>query len=207
MDTTHTATRPATTTAFVAIRHDRLNTSVFTVEPLVDGMERVTWIGRDDRTPALDYAIAAAECLADTLDSPHVTVTENGLTVDYYPNRWSAETPRLTMGVHRAAVSLDAEQTALRAELAEQTRTSRNRVPEIGERWIVGELTGYVLVQNRSYDHRTCHCGNGTTTYAAGTIVDRTFWADNSIDVTVELVESGRRVTDQLVAPHGDACF
>lgn len=206
MDTTHTATSPATR-SFVAIRHNALNIGVFTVEPLADGMERVTYIGRDDRTPVVDYAIAAAESLAANLDSPHTTVTENGVTVDYYDNAWAAGTPRLRPGVHRALVSLDDEQSALRAELAEQTRTSRNRVPEIGERWVVSELTGYLLVQNRPLEHRDCHCGNGTTTYSLGTIVDRTFWADNSIDVTVELVESGRRVTDQLVAPHGDACF
>jgi hypothetical protein len=206
MDTTHTATSPATR-AFVAIRHNALNTSVFTVEPLADGMERVTYVGRDDRTPVVDYAIAAAESLAANLDSPHTTVTENGVTVDYYDNAWAAGTPRLTPGVHRAVVSLDDEQTALRAELAEQRRTSRNRVPEIGERWVVAELTGYLLVQNRPLDHRSCHCGNGTTTYSVGTVVDRAWYADNSIEITVELVESGRRVTDQLVAPHGDACF
>jgi len=78
--------------------------------------------------------------------------------------------------------------------------------PQEGDSFVVSELSGYQLIQNRGLDHRHCHCGDGVTTYHAGTVEGVTYWADNSVDVAVRC-EDGRLRTVQTIAPNGDVCF
>lgn len=210
-------TTATTHSTIVAVQHNTLNTTVLRVTPLEDGMELVEYVGhlrtmeRDGTHPDVVRLVHAARGMATTTGARSATHTEDHrdattgkLVVDaraeWYRDAFSA--PRLALGTHKARGIVSPEQAALAAELTAQ----RTGEPVEGQRWVVGELTGYQLVQNRPLDHRSCYCGDGTTTYAAGTVVAITYWADNSRDCTVEL-EDGRKVTVQLAAPSGDACF
>lgn len=220
MTTTATTAQART---YIATQHDRLNLSLYLVEDNGDGTETTTWIPRDqfpEGSPLHTLVLTASGTThatgsnmgtatderpcrdaACTPDSCPITVVT---TVTYYRNAFVG--PRISLGTHQKRTNLEPAQLALRAELSTQSARLGRNVPEVGDRYIVGELSGYQLIQNRSFDHRNCHCGNGIITYSAGTVTGRTFWADNSIDVTVTL-EDGRTVTDQIAAPSGDVCF
>jgi len=207
MNAQTTVTGPAT---IVGIQHNTLNLSIFQVTPLEDGMELVEYLGAAGYNvpKEAEDMVMTAKTMATVTGSTvgrnrWETRTADGELVTtaqavWYRNRYQA--PRLVMGVHRAQVALSPEQEALKAEAASQGE------PVKGQRYVVSELTGYQLIQDRPMDHRECSCGNGTTTYAAGTVEAITHWMDNSVDATVVL-ESGRKVTVQMKAPSGDACY
>jgi hypothetical protein len=191
---------------YVATQSNRLNCQVFRVTALADGMELVEHVGTAGyNLPAdIEGLLVQARGIATATGSVSATHRVEGAggvvlaELTYYANGYAA--PRLTIGVHKAIATLDPAQAALKAEAAAQGE------PVNGARFVVSELSGYELVQNRSFDHRACGCGNGTTTYAAGIVTGTTYYADNSIEVAVEL-ESGRTVTVQTKAPSGDVCY
>lgn len=197
----------ATPTArLVAVQHNALNTSIYRVTPLADGMEQVEYIAHitqaDEETRRL---IVEARGTATATGSTSATYREEGPGgVVRAELTWfrAGSAPRFTPGVHRARLTATDEDRALAAEITAQ----RDRTPAKGDRYVVAELSGYQLVQNRPLDHRSCHCGDGVTTYHVGTVEAVTYWADNSIDVVVRC-EDGKVRTAQTVAPHGDACF
>jgi hypothetical protein len=101
-----------------------------------------------------------------------------------------------------------------------------NNIPKVGDRHKFSKLTGYVLSQNRPSScsswrpsklpenkgryTSSCEgeCGgncNGVTTYYEGTVVERIFWADNSVDIWV-VTDDGNRHRVEVVSPHGDVC-
>jgi hypothetical protein len=90
-----------------------------------------------------------------------------------------------------------------------------------GDRVIITELHGYRLVQERPFDcrgwskdprtgeyHGGCKCGtcDGETVYYPGTVWQRIYWADNSIDLGVRC-DDGQLRTHQLTPPSGDASY
>jgi hypothetical protein len=90
-----------------------------------------------------------------------------------------------------------------------------------GDRVLMTVWTGSVLIQHRPFecrgwskDPRTgehgagCTCGecDGVTTYVPGTVWQKIYWADNSVDLGVKCDDSKMR-TYQLKPPSGDACY
>lgn len=204
----------ATTTAaeYVAVHHNELNTTVLRITPQSEGMELVEYVGhlrtmeRDGSNPEVVALVQQARDMATVTGAKQATHRVEGAggalkaSATWYRTPWVA--PRRRMGLHLAPVTADPAQ----AELAARAIRQRNTTPRKGEAWVVSELSGYKLVQDRPYGHSECPCHNGRTAYTEGTVQSLTYWADNSVDVIVAL-PGGRTVTDQLVPPHGDACF
>jgi hypothetical protein len=106
------------------------------------------------------------------------------------------------------------------------TVITRDRLPElranVGDRVIASVLTGYKLVQERPFTCRgwhpdprnpgaytgDCVCGqcDGVTTFHPGTVTHRTYWADNSIEITIA-GDDGQTRRHMQKAPSGDACY
>lgn len=88
-----------------------------------------------------------------------------------------------------------------------------------GDRVVVTELRGYRLSQDRpsacnwgpEADGRytsNCKCGgncNGTSVEFPGTVDEIIYWADNSVEATVQC-DDGERRRLRLRAPYGDLC-
>lgn len=207
--TTHTdtLTAPATTDAklYVGLRYNELNTTYLRVTGHDDGTETLEWIGRDhaDRAEA-EAAVDQARTMAAVTGSREASYTARGITGRWFRNAHAVG--RVLSGTHRAVFTADAADPAQAELRAEHNRQSGASIPAEGDRYVVAELTGYTLVQNRPLEHRDCACGNGVTTYYAGTVSSVTHYADNSIEAVVAI--PGRpSATVTLVAPHGDACF
>lgn len=189
--------QPAAT--YIATRYSTHNLGVIRVTPLPDGLELVEHVSRDNITGDLEVALTTAEGTATATGSRSATATVGDVTVTHYPNRYSA--PRRALGTHRAPSAATPEQAELAARCSAQRGT-----PAEGDRYVVGVLTGYQLVQNRPHAHRDCPCGDGVTTYLEGTVTRVVAYMDNSVEATVTADDgTTHRVT--IVAPHGDACF
>lgn len=70
-------------------------------------------------------------------------------------------------------------------------------IPAKGDRVSVSELSGYVLTQHRPYECRVaCSCGecNGHSTAYPGVVREVIYWADNSIEATVDCDDGETRI-------------